>query len=57
MVPVFGVVFAVTTCAPVLSVGRPQPATQNAGASTDRQIYDRFRDWMSGVPDLRRTSQ
>jgi hypothetical protein len=39
------------TCAlPALAVSSGQSVAQSAGSSAEQQIYDRFRDWTSGVP-------
>jgi hypothetical protein len=47
---------AFNTCAlPVLAVGSGRSVAQSAGPSAEQQIYDRYRDWTSGVPvDQRR---
>jgi SAM-dependent methyltransferase len=41
---------AFTTCAPPLATGGGQSAAQIASSAAEQQIYDRYRDWTSGVP-------
>src|SRR5262245_15033214 len=41
---------AFTTSAPVFTAGSGQSAPQSAGSAAEQQIYDRYRDWTSGVP-------
>jgi predicted O-methyltransferase YrrM len=51
MVRVILLVLACTTCAaPVLAAGSGRAAAQSAGAPAEQQIYDRYREWTSGVP-------
>ena len=50
MLLLFALLLAVATCAPGLSAGSAQSSAQSAVSPDDRQVYDRFREWMSGVP-------
>jgi SAM-dependent methyltransferase len=51
MLRVIFLFLAFNTCAlPALAVGSGQSVAQSAGSSAERQIYDRYRDWTSGVP-------